>query len=101
MKRNTKTEYNLAQDVVSVKASTVVELKEYFSLQTQETPIDIVTTIKCDFVNIPEKYHEIVLNMLTSKYLNKVSFGNNPFSECKPLVKRKWWQFWKSQYFTN
>jgi hypothetical protein len=101
MKRNTKTEYSLEQDVISVKTSTIVELKEYFILQTQEKPIDIVTTIKCDLVNIPEKYHEIVLNMLTSKYLNKVSFGDNPFSECKPLLKRKWWQFWKSEYFTN
>ena len=101
MKRNIKTEYNLAQDIVSVKTSTVIELKEYFNLQTQETPIDILTTIKCDLADVPEKYHEIVLNMLTSKYLNKVSFGTNPFSECKPLVKRKWWQFWKSKYFTN
>jgi hypothetical protein len=101
MKRNIKTEYNLAQDIVSVKTSTVIELKEYFILQTQETPIDIATTIKCDLENVPEKYHEIVLNMLTSKYLNKVSFGTNPFSECKPLVKRKWWQLWKSKYFTN
>jgi hypothetical protein len=33
--------------------------------------------------------------MLTSKYINKVSFGDNPFSECKPLSKRKWYQFWK------
>ena len=66
MKRNTKTQYNLAEDVVSVKTSTIVELKEYFTIQTQETPIDIITTIKCDFVDIPDKYHEIVLNMLTS-----------------------------------
>ena len=79
MKQNTKTQYNLEQDVISVKTSTIVELKQYFILQTQETPIDIVTTIKCDLVNIPEKYHEIVLNMLTSKYLNKVSFGNKIF----------------------
>jgi hypothetical protein len=48
--------------------------------------------------NIPEKYHEVALNILTAKYLNKVSFGDNPFSECKPIVKRKWWEFWKSKY---
>jgi len=101
MKRNTKTEYNLERDTVSVKASTVIELKEYFTIQTEEAPLDIVTTIKCDFIDIPERYHEVALNMLTSKYLNKVSFGNNPFSECKPMVKRKWYQFWKSKYFTN
>jgi hypothetical protein len=37
--------------------------------------------------------------MLTSKYLNKVSFGDNQFSECKPPLKRKWWQFWKADIF--
>ena len=37
-------------------------------------------------------------NVLSSKYLNKASFGDNPFSECKPIVKRKWWEFWKSKY---
>jgi hypothetical protein len=67
-------------------------------LLTEEGPIDVKTTIQCDFLDIPEKYHEVVLNMLTVKYLNKVSFGNNPFSECKPIVKRKWWQFWKKEY---
>ena len=48
--------------------------------------------------NFPEKYHEIFLNVLTSKYLGKVSFGDNPFSECKPMIRRKWWQFWKPKY---
>jgi hypothetical protein len=91
--------YNIGADHINVKASTTVNLKEYFVIQTLDGPIDIVVNINSDFADIPEKYHEICLNMLTSKYLNKVDFGNNPFSECKPIVKRKWYQFWKSKYF--
>jgi hypothetical protein len=51
-----------------------------------------------DFATIDKKYHEIFFNVISSKYLNKVAFGDNPFSECKPIVPRKWWQFWKSKY---
>jgi len=98
MPKQSKTEYTLNMDQVSVKASTIVTLNEYFEILTENGPVDIKTIIQCDFVDIPEMYHEIVLNMLTSKYINKVSFGNNPFSECKPIVKRKWWQFWKKEY---
>jgi hypothetical protein len=99
-KMNTNKEYNLNQDQISVKTSTVVRLNEYFTLMTLEGPVDFKVEINADFVDIPEKYHEVVLNMLTSKYTNKVSFGHNPFSQCSPPVKRKWWQFWKkSKYF--
>jgi hypothetical protein len=96
---NGKLDYNLQNDYINIKTSTVVTLNEFFQLKTTDGPIDIKADIKCDFADIPEKYHEVVLNMLTSKYLNRVSFGNNPFSECKPIVKRKWYQFWKSKYF--
>lgn len=87
-------------DVINVKTSTVVKLKEYFTVVTQEGPLDLVVDINADFIDIPEKYHEVFLNVLTSKYHNKVNFGRNPFSECKPIVKRKWWQFWKTKYFS-
>jgi hypothetical protein len=96
---NGKLDYNLQNDYINIKTSTVVTLAEFFQLKTTDGPIDIKVDIKCDFADIPEKYHEVVLNMLTSKYLNRVSFGDNPFSECKPIVKRKWYQFWKSKYF--
>jgi hypothetical protein len=96
--KQSKTEYSLNMDSIVVKASTIVTLNEYFEVLTEDGPVDVKTTIQCDFVDIPEKYHEVVLNMLTVKYLNKVSFGNNPFSECKPIIKRKWWQFWKKEY---
>jgi hypothetical protein len=44
---------------------------------------------------VPEEYHEIFLNMLTSKYYGKVSFGDNPFSRCVPKKEKRWWQFWR------
>ena len=92
-------EYNLDADNISVKATTIVKMNEYFTLMTLEGPVDVKTEITADFADIPEQYHEVVLNMLTSKYVNKVSFGHNPFSKCNPPVKRKWYQFWKSKYF--
>lgn len=96
------TEYNLVgPDVVSIKASTIVKLSEHFTLHTLEGPVDFQTEITADFANIDPKYHEVILNMLTSKYTNKVSFGHNPFSQCQPPLKRKWWQFWKPRYSFN
>lgn len=88
-------EYTLTNDVINVKSSTVVRLNEYFTLTTTEGPVDLMVNITADFADIPEKYHEILLNMLTSKYLNKVSFGHNPFSQCLPPKNKKWYQFWK------
>ena len=79
----------------TVKTSTVVKLKEYFTLVTESGPIDFKVDITADFDQIPEKYHEVMINMLTSKYINKVSFGHNPFSQCQPPKNRKWYQFWK------
>jgi hypothetical protein len=61
----------------------------------------IIVNIKSDFADIDSKYHEIALNVLTSKYANKASFGDNPFSLCKPIKKRRWYQFWKSKYFQS
>jgi hypothetical protein len=93
--------YNLGTEYVNVKTSTVVRLNEDFVVHTEEGPFSLTTEITADFASIPEKYHEVFLNVITSKYLNKVSFGENPFSECKPVVKRKWYQFWKSKYFST
>jgi hypothetical protein len=89
---------NLGPDYLNVRTSTIVKLNESFIVFTDSGPITLEVDITADFVKIPKKYHEVFLNMLTSKYLNKVSFGNNPFSECKPIKKRKWYQFWKPEY---
>jgi hypothetical protein len=63
-----------------------------------ESHIELNVKIEADFNTIPEQYHEVFLNIMTAKYNNKVSFGNNPFSQCLPAPKRRWWQFWKAKY---
>jgi len=57
--------------------------------------IDLNVKIQVDLNQVDDKYHEIFVNMLTSKYLDVASFGDNPFSQCEPVVKKHWWQFWK------
>ena len=60
-----------------------------------EGAIQLDVKIEADFDDIPEKYHEVFLNILSAKYLDSVSFGDNPFSLCVPTPKKKWYQFWK------
>lgn len=95
----TDKEYNLGTKYITIRTSTIVKLSEFFVVETLDGPISLDVEIVADLKEIPEKYHEVFLNVLTSKYTNRVSFGDNPFSECRPIVKRKWWQFWKSKYF--
>ena len=57
--------------------------------------IDLNVKIVVDLNDVDEKYHETFVNVLTSKYLGVVSFGDNPFSRCEPSTKKYWWQFWK------
>ena len=83
---------------VNMKTSSIVKLTEQFTIHTPDGPITLNTDVVADFATIDPKYHEIFFNVLSSKYLNRASFGDNPFSECKPIVKRKWWEFWKSKY---
>jgi hypothetical protein len=59
--------------------------------------ITLDVKIQADFDTVPEKYHEVFLNMMASKYMRSVSFGDNPFSQCLPAPKRRWWQFWKAK----
>lgn len=83
---------------LNLQASNVVKLQEQFIVYTEDGPITLTVDVSADFVKIDKKYHELFFNVLSSKYLNKVAFGDNPFSECRPIVKRKWWQFWRSKY---
>lgn len=83
---------------INVQTSSIVKLNEQFIVYTEDGPIQLTVDIIADFAKIDKKYHEIFFNVLASKYLNRASFGDNPFSECKPIVKRKWWQFWKTKY---
>ena len=86
---------------LNVQTSQLVSINESLVLVTMngtEGPIELNVKIEADFNTIPEQYHEVFLNMLTSKYSNKASFGDNPFSVCQPKPKRKWYQFWKAKY---
>lgn len=82
-------------DYLHVKNQHLVTIDEYMVLYTEDGPIELKIDHVADFATVPEKYHEIFLNMLSSKYLNKVSFTENPFSQCKRTEKTKWWEFWK------
>lgn len=82
---------------INVKAAKVVTLHNNLKLITiGDGAISLDVKIEADFDSIPEKYHEVFLNMLSAKYLDTVSFGDNPFSMCVPPPKKKWWQFWRA-----
>lgn len=81
---------------VNVQTSRNVKLKNSLTLIGEKgESIILDIDIVADFDSIPTEYHEIFLNMLTSKYYGKTSFGHNPFSKCLPPKKKKWYQFWK------
>jgi hypothetical protein len=80
---------------LTIQTSRNVELKETLYLMDDNTSIDLEVTITVNFESIPEKYHEVFLNMMTTKYYGRVSFGHNPFSQCLPPKTKKWYQFWK------
>ena len=88
-------------DWINIKTSTVVKLNDMLVVQHDGSPITLMVEIKADFNSIPTEYHEVFLNVMSSRYLGKVNFGDNPFSQCKPVQKRKWYQFWKSKYFVG
>ena len=81
---------------VNVQTSRDVKLKNSLTLIGEKgESIILDIDITADFSTIPAEYHEVFLNMLTSKYYSKTSFGHNPFSKCLPPKKKKWYQFWK------
>ena len=82
---------------LNVKKASIVSLHNGLKLITpHDGAISLDIKIEADFDTIPEKYHEVFLNMISAKYLDSVSFGDNPFSQCIPQPKKKWWQFWKA-----
>lgn len=86
-------------DYITVKTSKLVQMENNLYVSHTNGPVKLKVNISADFNEIPEKYHEIFLNVMTSKYLGSVSFGENPFSECSPMKKRKWYEFWKEKYY--
>jgi hypothetical protein len=94
-----KSEINLGGGTnLVMTTSRLVTCNEILTLITpNDGAIQLDVKIQADFDTIPKKYHEIFLNMLSSKYMKAVSFGDNPFSQCLPAPKRRWWQFWKAK----
>ena len=80
----------------TIQTSKNVELRETLSLMTENgKSIDLDVKIMANFENIPDEYHEVLINMMTVKYYGRVSFGDNPFSKCLPPTRKKWYQVWK------
>jgi len=94
-----KSEINLGGGTnIVMTTSRLVTCNETLTLITpNDGAIQLDVKIQADFDTVPEKYHEIFLNMLSSKYMKTVSFGDNPFSQCLPVPKRRWYQFWKAK----
>ena len=83
---------------INVRTASIVSVQNSLKLITPDDgAITLDIKIESDFDSIPVKYHEVFLNMVSAKYLDAVSFGDNPFSLCTPAPKRKWYQFWKSK----
>ena len=81
---------------ITMKASKLVSTYQTLYLTTpKDGTLVLNVKIEADFDTIPEIYQEVFMNMLSVKYLNRVSFGDNPFSQCLPAPKRRWYQFWK------
>lgn len=92
-------EVNILGDFFDIKKSTIIKLRENFLLQTEKDGVvQLRVDVTADLNTVDEKYHEVFFNMLSTKYSNKASFGDNPFSICKPIEKRKWYQFWKIKF---
>jgi hypothetical protein len=99
MKQNKETEIFLgAGNNMEMKSSQYVNTHQTLYLITPEKgSVSLNVEISADFNTIPQEYHEVFLNMMSAKYLGRVSFGDNPFSQCQPAPKRKWYQFWKKK----
>ena len=83
---------------INVKTASIVSVQNSLKLITPDDgAITLDIKIESDFDSIPVKYHEVFLNMVSAKYVDSVSFGDNPFSLCTPAPKKKWYQFWKSK----
>lgn len=97
MKTKKNSEVYIGGEYLNIKTSQIVETKNILKLKTGYDKYQtLVINISADFSTIPEKYHEVFINMISSKYMDSVSFGENPFSQCLPPLKKKWWQFWKA-----
>jgi hypothetical protein len=96
MKENKSEIYLGGGNNLVMNTSKLITCHETLTLVTMgDGAIQLEIKVQADFDTIPEKYHEIFLNMISAKYLKTTSFGDNPFSQCLPAPKKRWWQFWK------
>ena len=90
-------EIYLGGGYVNVQTAQTIETKNLLKLKTQDGKIQLMEVkIIADLGEVPQQYHEVFFNIFCSKYTDSVSFGDNPFSQCLPPKKKKWWQFWKA-----
>jgi hypothetical protein len=95
--KNNKEIYMGSYGYLNIKTSEIVESKNQLRLKTGDDKYEILEVkVSADFSTIPEKYREVFLNIFSARYMDSVSFGDNPFSQCVPPPKKKWWQFWKA-----
>ena len=80
---------------LNVHTAQLVTLQDTLTVMDGNKAIELNISIEADFNSIPEKYHEIFFNVLSARFYGKVSFKNNPFSDCLPLSDKNWWKFWK------
>jgi len=80
---------------LNVQTAQLVTLQDLLVVMDGNKAVELNIRIEADFNSIPEKYHEIFFNVMSSRYYGKTSFNNNPFSECVPPPKKRWWQIWK------
>lgn len=96
MKKESKEIYLGGGTNINFKTSKIVTTYNTLKLITpSDGAFSLDVKIEADFDSIPEQYHEVFLNIISSKYLDSVSFGDNPFSLCVPQPKKRWYQFWK------
>lgn len=95
--KKTNSQIYLGNGYLNVETSQIVEARNTLKLKTGDNDYQLLEVkITADFSKISEKYHEVFLNIMSAKYMDSVSFGDNPFSKCLPPPKKKWWQFWKA-----
>lgn len=78
-----------------VKTTKPVAMWDNLTVINEGKTLVLDIKIEADFDTIPEEYQEVFLNMMTARYYGRASFGDNPFSQCQPAPKRRWWQIWK------
>jgi hypothetical protein len=80
---------------LNIQTSHLVTLYDTLTLMDGNRPVELDIKIEADFNDVPEKYHEIFFNVMSARFYGKVSFKNNPFSDCLPPSDKTWWKFWK------